>query len=165
MDRYGGEVGPPVLSRRGGHRQAGQSYTNHGKNDETLKPNDASRVYAMAASVVLTRPFDSTVGGQDLSRLRLGPAGLPPAPSRDLPPDPASLSRTDLAHGDGTYPIVLARFAWVDVLILDDWGLVRLKDAQRQDLLEILDDRNGTRSTLPVSSRAIAGTSTWVIRP
>jgi hypothetical protein len=24
-----------------------------------------------------------------------------------------------LAHGDGTYPIVLARFARVDVLILD----------------------------------------------
>lgn len=56
-----------------------------------------------------------------------------------------------LAHGDGTYPIVLARFARVDVLILDDWGLVGLKDAQRQDLLEILDDRDGTRSTIITS--------------
>jgi DNA replication protein DnaC len=56
-----------------------------------------------------------------------------------------------LAHGDGTYPTVLARFARVDVLILDDWGLVGLKDAQRQDLLEILDDRDGNRSTIITS--------------
>lgn len=56
-----------------------------------------------------------------------------------------------LAHGDGTYPTVLARFARVDVLILDDWGLVGLKDAHRQDLLEILDDRDGTRSTIITS--------------
>jgi len=56
-----------------------------------------------------------------------------------------------LAHGDGTYPTVLARFARVDVLILDDWGVATLKDTQRQDLLEILDDRDGTRSTIITS--------------
>jgi hypothetical protein len=48
-----------------------------------------------------------------------------------------------LAHGDGSYAVLLARFARVDLLILDDWGLVGLKDARRQDLLEILDDRDG----------------------
>jgi len=56
-----------------------------------------------------------------------------------------------LAHGDGTYPTVLARFARVDVLLLDDWGLVALKDGQRQGLLEILDDRDGSRSTIITS--------------
>ena len=56
-----------------------------------------------------------------------------------------------LAHGDGTYPTLLARFARVEVLILDDWGIVTLKDPQRQDLLEILDDRDGTRSTIITS--------------
>lgn len=60
-----------------------------------------------------------------------------------------------LAHGDGTYPSLLARFARVDVLILDDWGLVSLKDTQRQDLLEILDDRDGTRSTIITSQLPI----------
>ena len=72
-----------------------------------------------------------------------------------------------LAHGDGTYPTVLARFARVDVLILDDWGLVGLKDAQRQDLLEILDDRDGNRSTdhHEPAARPIAGTNTWAIPP
>jgi len=56
-----------------------------------------------------------------------------------------------LAHANGTYPIVLGRFARVDVLILDDWGLVNLKEGQRQDLLEILEDRDGTRSTIITS--------------
>jgi DNA replication protein DnaC len=56
-----------------------------------------------------------------------------------------------LAHGDGTYPTVLGRFARVEVLILDDWGLVGLKDGQRHDLLEILEDRDGTRSTIITS--------------
>jgi DNA replication protein DnaC len=56
-----------------------------------------------------------------------------------------------LAQGDGTYPTVLARFARVDVLILDDWGLVGLKEAQRHDLLEMLDDRDGGRSTIITS--------------
>jgi DNA replication protein DnaC len=60
-----------------------------------------------------------------------------------------------LAHGDGTYPTVLGRFARVDVLILDDWGLIALKDAQRQDLLEILDDRDGNRSTIITSQLPI----------
>ncbi|HUE87725.1 MAG TPA: IS21-like element helper ATPase IstB [Vicinamibacterales bacterium] len=64
---------------------------------------------------------------------------------------PRLFSELALAHGDGTYPVVLARFARVDLLLLDDWGLVGLKDAQRQDLLEILDDRDGNRSTIITS--------------
>lgn len=64
---------------------------------------------------------------------------------------PRLFSELTLAHGDGTYPIVLGRFARVDVLILDDWGLVGFKDSQRQDLLEILEDRDGTRSTIITS--------------
>lgn len=60
-----------------------------------------------------------------------------------------------LAHGDGTYPTVLARFARVDVLILDDWGVAGLTDRQRQDLLEILDDRDGNRSTVITSQLPI----------
>jgi DNA replication protein DnaC len=46
---------------------------------------------------------------------------------------------------------VLARFARVDVLVLDDWGLTPLTEAQRQDLLEVLEDRDGTRSTIITS--------------
>ena len=37
--------------------------------------------------------------------------------------------------------------AKTDLLILDDWGLAPLNQAERNDLLEVLDDRVGTRST------------------
>jgi DNA replication protein DnaC len=41
--------------------------------------------------------------------------------------------------------------AKTDVLVLDDWGLAKLTDEQRRDLLEILDDRHGRGSTLITS--------------
>jgi len=56
-----------------------------------------------------------------------------------------------LARADGSYTTLLARFARVDVLVLDDFAISPLKDAQRQDLLEILEDRDGTRSTIIAS--------------
>lgn len=56
-----------------------------------------------------------------------------------------------LAHADGSYTTQLARFARVDVLVLDDFAIAPIKDSQRQDLLEILEDRDGTRSTVIAS--------------
>jgi DNA replication protein DnaC len=56
-----------------------------------------------------------------------------------------------LARADGSYATVLARLARVDVLILDDWGLVAVTDVQRQDLLEVMEDRDATRSTIITS--------------
>jgi DNA replication protein DnaC len=56
-----------------------------------------------------------------------------------------------LAHADGTYPRLLTRFARIDLLVLDDWGLAPLKDQERRDLLEVLEDRYGQRSTLITS--------------
>jgi DNA replication protein DnaC len=46
---------------------------------------------------------------------------------------------------------VLARLAKVDVLVIDDWGLAPLKEQERRDMLEILEDRYGNRSTLMTS--------------
>jgi DNA replication protein DnaC len=56
-----------------------------------------------------------------------------------------------LARADGSYPALMSRFARTDVLVLDDWGLAVLKDSQRQDILEILEDRDGARSTIITS--------------
>jgi IstB-like ATP binding protein len=64
---------------------------------------------------------------------------------------PRLFDELGLAHTDGSYPHVLARLARVDVLVLDDWGLTPLTEAQRQDLLEVLEDRDGTRSTILTS--------------
>ncbi len=56
-----------------------------------------------------------------------------------------------LAHADGTYTRFLARLARIDVLVLDDWGLTPPRDTDRRDLLEIVEDRYGTRSTILTS--------------
>jgi DNA replication protein DnaC len=57
----------------------------------------------------------------------------------------------NLARADGTYARVIERFARLDVLVVDDWGLVPAKDAERHDLLEILEERHGSRSTVIAS--------------
>ncbi|HXX36527.1 MAG TPA: IS21-like element helper ATPase IstB [bacterium] len=59
-----------------------------------------------------------------------------------------------LARAAGTYPRLLARLARMDVLVLDDWGLAAIQDQERQDLLEILEDRYGLRSTVITSQLA-----------
>lgn len=56
-----------------------------------------------------------------------------------------------LARADGTYTRLLAKLARVDVLVLDDLALTPLQEAERRDLLEVLEDRYGTRSTIVTS--------------
>ncbi|KYK45309.1 ATP-binding protein [Bradyrhizobium liaoningense] len=56
-----------------------------------------------------------------------------------------------LARGDGRHPRLLRALGRVDLLILDDWGLAPLDARARHDLLEILEDRYGRRSTLVTS--------------
>jgi len=61
-----------------------------------------------------------------------------------------------LARADGSYPRLLARFARIDVLVIDDWGLSPVKDLERRDLLEIMEDRHGLRSTIWTSQIPVA---------
>ena len=56
-----------------------------------------------------------------------------------------------LARADGTLPHLLKRLAKAEVLVLDDFGLEPLVASQRKDLLEVLDDRYATGSTLVTS--------------
>jgi DNA replication protein DnaC len=44
----------------------------------------------------------------------------------------------------------------VEVLVLDDFGLQPLTDAQAADLLEVIEDRAGRRSTIVTSQLPIA---------
>ena len=64
---------------------------------------------------------------------------------------PRLLQELAIAKGDGRYPKLLATLAKTEVLILDDWGLAKLTAENRRDLLEILEDRHGVRSTLATS--------------
>lgn len=56
-----------------------------------------------------------------------------------------------VAKANGTYAAWLTQAAKIDVLILDDWGLVSPDEEQRRDLLELLDDRYQQRSTIITS--------------
>ena len=56
-----------------------------------------------------------------------------------------------LARGDGRHPRLLKSLGRADLLILDDFGLEPLDASSRHDLLEILEDRYGRRSTIVTS--------------
>jgi DNA replication protein DnaC len=58
------------------------------------------------------------------------------------------------ARADGTLPLLLRRLAKTNVLILDDFGLEVLGAAERKGLLEVLEDRYGTSSTIVTSQLA-----------
>jgi len=60
-----------------------------------------------------------------------------------------------IAHGDGSYPRLMNQLAKIEVLILDDWGLQKLNAPQRNDLMEIIEDRYKLRSTLIASQLPI----------
>lgn len=61
------------------------------------------------------------------------------------------LDELRIARGDGTYAKQLRALSKIDVLVLDDWGLAKLTADSQRDLLELLDDRHGVRSTVVTS--------------
>jgi DNA replication protein DnaC len=64
---------------------------------------------------------------------------------------PRLLHELSIAKADGRYDKLLATIGRTDLLVLDDWGLDKFVKEQRHDLLEILEDRHGLRSTLITS--------------
>jgi len=58
------------------------------------------------------------------------------------------------ARADGTLPLLLRRLAKASLLILDDFGLEVLGPAERKGLLEVLEDRYGSSSTIVTSQLA-----------
>ncbi len=68
---------------------------------------------------------------------------------------PRLLDELALARADGTYPRLLTKLSRYDVLVLDDWGLAKLTDAARHDILEMLEDRYDLRSTIVASQMPV----------
>jgi len=67
-------------------------------------------------------------------------------------PRTASAATLDrLLRGDGSYGRLLAKLAKLDLLAIDDWLLAPLTDAERRDLLEVIEDRSERTSTLIAS--------------
>jgi DNA replication protein DnaC len=54
---------------------------------------------------------------------------------------PALFQELRRARADGSRPRLMARYARMNVIVIDDFGIAPLTDQDRQDLLELLDDR------------------------
>lgn len=64
---------------------------------------------------------------------------------------PRLLAELAIAHADGSFPSTLQRLAKLDVLVLDDFLIGPMKDSERRDLLEVLEDRYDRTSTVITS--------------
>jgi DNA replication protein DnaC len=71
---------------------------------------------------------------------------------------PRLLEQLRIAHGDGSWSRLLGQLARTDLVIFDDWGLHKLNAAQRNDLMELIEDRHGRRATLIASQLPV---DTW----
>lgn len=66
------------------------------------------------------------------------------------------LEEMALCRADGSYGRRLQQIARFNLLVLDDWGLSPLREAERRDLLEILEDRHDISSTIIASQMPIS---------
>lgn len=60
------------------------------------------------------------------------------------------------ARADGSYSTLVQKLQKTDVLLLDDWGLSPLRVEEARDLLDIIEDRNQTRSTMIISQLPVS---------
>jgi len=61
-----------------------------------------------------------------------------------------------LARADGSYLRVLEKLAKVELLVLDDWGLAVVEGQAAGDLMDVIDDRAGVRSTIVASQLPVS---------
>lgn len=75
------------------------------------------------------------------------------------------LEELRIAHGDGTFSRRLAQLAKTDVLITDDFALAPIAQAERADLLEVLDDRTTGKSTIITSQLPVEHWHEYLAEP
>jgi DNA replication protein DnaC len=60
-----------------------------------------------------------------------------------------------VSRGDGSYGQLINKLARTQILIIDDLGLAPMTDSERRDLLEVIEDRHGSASTIVTSQLPI----------
>jgi DNA replication protein DnaC len=68
---------------------------------------------------------------------------------------PRLLQQLAVARGDGSYTRTLDRLARLHLLAIDDWLLAPLRDSERRDLVEVVEDRSERASTLIASQLSV----------
>jgi DNA replication protein DnaC len=53
-----------------------------------------------------------------------------------------------IARADGSYPKLMDKLSKIKVLVIDDFCIAPMSDAERRDLLEVLEDRQSISSTI-----------------
>jgi DNA replication protein DnaC len=71
---------------------------------------------------------------------------------------PRIVEELAIARVSGAYASMLAKISRIEVVVLDDFLLAPMKDAERRDLLEVLEDRYARASTVITSQMP---TKTW----
>ena len=75
------------------------------------------------------------------------------------------LQELRVAHGEGTFTRRLGQLARVGVLLLDDFAGAPIAADERTDLLELPDDRVGTKATIITSQLAVNTWHAWLDDP
>jgi DNA replication protein DnaC len=60
-----------------------------------------------------------------------------------------------VSRGDGSYGNLINKLARTQILVIDDLGLAPMTDSERRDLLEVIEDRHGSASTIVTSQLPI----------
>lgn len=68
---------------------------------------------------------------------------------------PKLFQAISIAKADGSYIKLMNYVAKLPLLVLDDWGIAPMNDANRRDLLEIIDDRYHQSATLITSQMPV----------
>lgn len=61
-----------------------------------------------------------------------------------------------IARADGSLRLLLAKISRIDVLVIDDWAMAPLSEAERRDFWEICEDRYQTRSLILTSQLPVS---------
>lgn len=78
---------------------------------------------------------------------------------------PRLLEELRIAHGEGSFPRRLAQLSRLDLLVIDDFAIAPIAASGRNDLLELLDDRVGTRASLITSQLPLNAWHDWLNDP
>jgi hypothetical protein len=64
--------------------------------------------------------------------------------------------QSELARADGSLRHMLARLGRIDVMVIDDWAMATMTEAERRDFWEICEERYQRRSTILTSQLPIS---------
>ena len=78
---------------------------------------------------------------------------------------PVFLEELQLSHSQGGFMKLLQSLMQVDLLILDDFGITTINEAQRHDLLTIIDDRYRLKSTIFTSQLPVKSWHSYLGEP